>query len=89
MKANPEDTRVMTHQFLHRLSLCHSRGFHAESLMGPPGVVTADPFSDETHGVLLGFEVMMHSLLFNFRITRSIIPLCRAQCRVMNSCRSP
>ena len=33
--------------------------------MGPSGVIEADPFSDDTHGVLLGFEAMtMHALLF-------------------------
>ena len=33
--------------------------------MGPSGVVKADPFSDDTRGVLLGFEAMtMHALLF-------------------------
>ena len=33
--------------------------------MGPTGVVEADPLSDDTRGVLLGFEAMtMHALLF-------------------------
>ena len=33
--------------------------------MGPTGVVEADPFSDDTRGVLLGFEAMtMDALLF-------------------------
>ncbi len=33
--------------------------------MGPSSVVEADPFSDDTHGVLLGFEAMtMPALLF-------------------------
>ena len=32
--------------------------------MGPTGVVEADPFSDDTRGVLLGFEAMtMDALL--------------------------
>jgi hypothetical protein len=32
--------------------------------MGPPGVVEADPFSDDTRGVLLGFKAMtMYALL--------------------------
>ena len=33
--------------------------------MGPSGVVEADPFSDDTRGVLLSFKAMtMHALLF-------------------------
>ncbi len=33
--------------------------------MRPPGVVKTDPLSDDTRGVLLGFEAMtMHALLF-------------------------
>ncbi len=33
--------------------------------MRPPGVVKADPFSDDTRGVLLGFKAMtMYALLF-------------------------
>jgi hypothetical protein len=41
----------MTHRFLHRsggLSIRHSRGFHAEGLVRPSGVVEADPFTDDT-----------------------------------------
>ncbi len=58
----------MTHRFLHRSgyqSIRHSRGFHAEGLVRPPGVVKADPFSDDTRGVLLGSKAMtMYALLF-------------------------
>ena len=33
--------------------------------MGPPGIVKAYPFSDDTRGVLLGFKAMtMYALLF-------------------------
>ncbi len=33
--------------------------------MSPPVVVKTDPFSDDTYGMLLGFEaVAMHALLF-------------------------
>ncbi len=55
--------------------------------MGPSGVVEADPFTDDTHGVLPGFEAMtMHALLFqrsDHAFDHAV--LLRAQCGVMNS----
>ena len=80
---------VMTHRFLHssgRESIRHSGDFYVDGLVEPPVVIEADPLSDDTRGVLLGFKAMkMNALLFPIADDASIMPFCCGQCSVMNS----
>ncbi len=59
---------TVAHRFPHRSgwqSIRPSGSFYAESLVGSSVVVKADPLSDYSRGVLLGFEAMTkHALLF-------------------------
>lgn len=53
-------------------------------------VVEPDPVADHSYCMLLAFEaVSVCTLLLQRRMKRSIMPFCRGQCGVMNSCRNP
>jgi hypothetical protein len=67
----------------------HRGGGHAEGLVGPTGVVEADPLSDDARGVLLGLEAMTVYAPLLQGADDAIIPFCCGQYGVMNSCRRP